>query len=59
MYCFSHTNISFIAHGVLPTVIVTLFVLSITEGITVKAVWNAIQVKRKLVFGKKKKKEIF
>jgi hypothetical protein len=28
---------------------VTLFVLSATEGIAVKAVWNAMQVKRKLV----------
>jgi len=37
----------------LPIATVTLFVLPITEEIAVKAVWNEIQVKRKLVFAQK------
>jgi hypothetical protein len=37
----------------LPTLTVTLVVLSITDGITGLAVWNEIQGKRKSVFARK------
>ena len=52
-FCCSHTNNSFVAlQWRFAYCYCDTFVLSVTEGIAVKAAWNAIQVKRKLVFVK-------